>query len=65
MVVDLVLKQRDAKEVGTSKVKTATTLTPRKVHKKHNFKKACDVCGRVCRGNIGLGIHKAKKHNLD
>ena len=35
-------------------------LTIRKEHKKHNFPKQCGMCGRICKGVIGLGIHQAK-----
>lgn len=30
-----------------------------KVHKKHQFKKECEWCGKSYNGAIGLGIHKA------
>ena len=41
-------------------------VTPKKTrkHKKHQHKKTCDVCGRICLGGVGLGIHKRKAHNL-
>lgn len=29
------------------------------VRKKHQFKKECEWCGKMCKGAIGLGIHKA------
>lgn len=35
-----------------------------KKHRKHNFKKVCEVCGKVCRGKKGLGIHMAKRHKV-
>lgn len=31
-------------------------------HKKHNFTKVCDVCGRSCKGLRGLMVHKALSH---
>lgn len=42
----------NAKETQPVKVK----------HKKHQHKKTCDECGRICRGAVGLGIHRATKH---
>lgn len=35
-----------------------STITHRK-HKKHAFSKTCAVCGRVCKGLRGLGVHSA------
>lgn len=31
-----------------------------KEHKKHQFPKSCELCGKVCKGFGGLGIHMAK-----
>lgn len=38
------------------------SVRKRKAHKKHAFKKQCIECGHSFKGNIGLGIHKAKSH---
>jgi hypothetical protein len=38
------------------------TVEPRKYvrkHKKHNFIKQCEFCGKGFKGKLGLGIHKA------
>ena len=32
----------------------------RKVHKRHAFSKQCDICGRTCKGLVGLRVHQAK-----
>ena len=37
---------------------------PRKMHKKHMHKLTCDICGRECKGKMGLGVHKAIKHDV-
>jgi hypothetical protein len=31
-------------------------------HKKHQHKKSCPDCGKVCKGTIGVGIHRATVH---
>jgi hypothetical protein len=31
-------------------------------HKKHQYVKQCPHCLQSCKGNVGLGIHIAKKH---
>lgn len=35
-----------------------------KKHKKHNHKKVCDRCGKVCKGKMGLGVHMAMAHGV-
>jgi len=40
-----------------SAVVTVTGPSPRKAHKKHNFKKECQVCHRFFKGAQGLGRH--------
>jgi len=44
--------------------KTLAPETKVRKHKKHNFVKKCDRCGKGYKGNIGLGIHKAKCHKV-
>lgn len=31
-----------------------------KKHKKHQFEKECEFCGRMCKGAIGLAVHKKR-----
>lgn len=35
-----------------------------KKHKKHNFKKECDMCGRFFKGTAGLSRHKSRTHGI-
>ncbi len=41
--------------LGKDEVKNEVT---RKPHKKHNFIKQCDICGKGFKGLQGLGIHR-------
>ena len=35
-----------------------------KPHKKHDFLKKCDICGKGFKGNRSFGLHKAKAHGI-
>jgi hypothetical protein len=41
---------------ATTTVPVAHKVTHKK-HKKHVFTKTCDLCGRKCKGSIGLSLH--------
>lgn len=47
-------------------IETLQSLKGRKhkEHKKHQFPKRCELCDKVCKGNVGLGIHMAKCKKL-
>lgn len=51
------------KKLNSGSVKsTEVGVVERKQHRKHKlhtFKKACVVCGKICNGKIGLGVHMA------
>lgn len=42
-----------------------TTSTPKAKSRKKQYKRSCDICGKECKGAMGLGIHKAKSHQTD
>jgi hypothetical protein len=42
---------------GTLPSPLKRTYAVHKKHKKHNFMKVCEACGRKCKGNIGLALH--------
>jgi hypothetical protein len=35
-----------------------------KKHKKHEFKKPCDICGKMFKGNRAIAIHKFYTHKV-
>ena len=39
-----------------------------KGEKKHSYKKQykkqCELCDKVCKGNVGMGIHMSLAHNM-
>lgn len=39
-------------------------VSTRKPHKRHNFKKSCNVCGKELKGVMGLGIHLSRAHGI-
>ena len=51
-------------KVARKDVRTEVKEKRVKPHKKHQFKKSCDVCGKMCKGIQGVGIHKATVHGV-
>lgn len=51
-------------ESGTKVIGVHKPVVKRRKHKKHNFFKACEVCGNDYKGKLGLSIHQRKAHGI-
>ena len=47
-------------ELSKSFIHQEEVLPKTRKHKKHNYIKICEFCGKGYKGLIGLGIHKSK-----
>lgn len=60
--------ESEALELFRLAVKTTDVFAPQlkkhKPHKKHEFLKRCDVCGKGFKGNKSIALHKSKAHGI-
>lgn len=60
--------EAEALELFRIAVKTTDVFAPQikkhKPHKKHEFLKRCEICGKGWKGIRSLGLHKYKAHGI-
>jgi len=44
-------------------VLTDSNLKPRSNHKRHLYMKKCKLCGKACKGAVGMATHITRYHN--
>lgn len=51
-------------EIGAKLVDSTLRTFKKRKHKKHTYRKVCDICGLDFKGGAGLSIHRYKRHGL-
>ena len=49
--------------LGHLTVLTDRNLKPRSNHKRHLYMKKCKLCGKACKGAVGMATHITRYHN--